>query len=270
MRSRAFFALSASRTEGAMVVALLGTEQRSELDHLGEPMTLHIDRRTALVGAAAAGAMLAGQGVASAQQTPATGARYQPLPLPFDPKTIPGLSEKILVSHHDNNYVGAVNRLGAIENEFAKLDMSTSPGFMLNGLKREELLAMNSMILHEAYFNSLGPTGGSPGEKLSAQIKKDFGGEKMWRDQFAAMGKALGGGSGWALLSWSPRAGRLVNQWAFDHTMTVADGRVLIALDMYEHAYHMDYGAKAAAYVDAFMGALSWKAANDAFSSTQR
>jgi Fe-Mn family superoxide dismutase len=233
-------------------------------------MTLNIDRRTALAAAATAGAMLVVQSTASAQQTQTTAARYQPQPLPFDPKTIPGLSEKILVSHHDNNYVGAVNRLGAIENEFAKLDVSTAPGFMLNGLKREELLAMNSMILHEAYFNSLGSGGGSPGEKLSTQIKRDFGSEKIWRDQFAAMGKALGGGSGWVLLTWSPRAGRLVNQWAFDHTMTAADGRVLIALDMYEHAYHMDYGAKGAAYVDAFMGALSWKAANDAYSFASR
>ncbi len=224
-------------------------------------MTLNIDRRTALVAAATAGAVLVTQGCASAQQTPAPGVRYQAQPLPFDPKTIPGLSERILVSHHDNNYVGAVNRLSSIEGEIAKLDITTAPGFMINGLKREELLAMNSMILHEAYFNSLG-AGGSPGSKLAAQINKDFGGEGAWRNQFAAMGKALGGGSGWVLLTWSPRAGKLVNQWAFDHTMTVADGQVLLALDMYEHAYHMDYGAKAGAYVDAFMGSVSWSNAD--------
>ena len=63
----------------------------------------------------------------------------------------------------------------------------------------------------------------------------------------------------------SPRAGKLVNQWAADHTMTVADGRGLIALDMYEHAYHMDFGAKAAAYVDAYMGALDWANADREF-----
>lgn len=219
-------------------------------------MMSDIDRRTALLGATAVGVMLAAANVANAQ-TPAAPAKYQPQPLPFDPRGIKGLSEKLLVSHHDNNYAGAVNRLGSIETEFAKLDIGAAPGFMINGLKREELLAMNSMILHEAYFSSLG-SGGSPGGKLAAQIKKDFGSEKAWRDQFSAIGKALGGGSGWALLTWSPRAGKLVNQWAFDHTMTVADGQVLLALDMYEHAYHMDYGAKAAAYVDAFMGAISW------------
>jgi len=209
--------------------------------------------------------MLATQGCASAQQPPAASAKgYQPKPLPFDPRTIPGLSEKILVSHHDNNYVGAVTRLGAIEAQVAQLDPA-APGFMFNGLKREELLAMNSMILHELYFASLGKGGSKAGTPLATQIEKDFGSQQKWRDQFVAMGKALGGGSGWVLLIWSPRAGKLVNQWAADHTMTVADGRGLIALDMYEHAYHMDFGAKAAAYVDAYMGALDWANADGEF-----
>lgn len=227
-------------------------------------MTFDLSRRAAMTVALTAGAALVTQGCATAQQasTPPAAGRYQPVPLPFDPKTIPGFSERILVSHHDNNYVGAVNRLGAIETEMAKLDIATAPGFMINGLKREELLAMNSMILHEAYFNSLGAGGTKPGALLGGQIEKDFGSEKAWRDQFVAMGKALGGGSGWVLLSWSQRAGRLVNQWAADHTMTVADGQVLVALDMYEHAYHIDFGAKAAAYVDAFMVALSWSNAD--------
>lgn len=79
------------------------------------------------------------------------------------------------------------------------------------------------------------------------------------------MGKAMGGGSGWVLLAWSRRDGRLVNTWAADHTMTLGDGAPLLALDMYEHAYHMDFGAKAGAYVDAFMKAFTWKHANEAF-----
>jgi Fe-Mn family superoxide dismutase len=153
--------------------------------------------------------------------------------------------------------VGAANRLGAIETEMAKLDVTTAPGFMINGLKCEELLAMNSMILQTSYFNSLDAGGSKPGASLGSQIEKDFGNEQAWRDQFVAMGKAIGGGSGWVLLSWSPRAGRLVNQWAADHTMTVAEGRVPMVLDMYGHAYHMDFGAKGAAYVDAFMGAIT-------------
>ena len=227
-------------------------------------MTIKIDRRTALAATLTVGAILAAQG-ATAQQTPATSKGYQPRPLPFDPKTIPGLSERILTSHHSNNYTGAVTRLGAIEAQVAQLDPATAPGFMFNGLKREELLAMNSMILHELYFASLGKGGSKAGAALAKQIEKDFGSQQKWRDQFVAMGKALGGGSGWVLLSWSPRAGKLVNQWAADHTMIIADGHGLLALDMYEHAYHMDFGAKAAAYVDAYMGALDWANADKEF-----
>src|SRR6476659_8119275 len=79
-----------------------------------------------------------------------------------------------------------------------------------------------------------------------------------WRTEFAAIGKALRGGSGWVLLSWSPRDQKLVNQWAMDHTTTLAGGQPILVLDMYEHSYHLDYGAQAAAYVDAFMAAINW------------
>src|SRR3954453_6254854 len=116
---------------------------------------------------------------------------------------------------------------------------------------------MNSMILHEAYFDSLGG-GGSPRGSLAEAIAHDFGSVDRWRAEFSAMGKAEGGGSGWVLLSYSPHDKRLVNQWAADHTNAVAGGRPVVALDMYEHAYHMDYGAKAGAYVDAFMEAINW------------
>lgn len=228
-------------------------------------MSLDFDRRSAMLIGLAAGAAILNQGCATAQNTTAAGKGYQPLPLPFDPKNIPGFSEKILVSHHDNNYAGAVNRIASIRAELAKLDMATAPGFAINGLKREELIASNSMILHEVYFDCLGKAAGKPGAKLGAQIEKDFGSYAKWRAEFVAMGKALGGGSGWVLLTWSPRLGQLTNQWAADHSMTIADGRVLVALDMYEHAYQMDFGAKTAAYVDAYMNVLDWTQADKAF-----
>ncbi|MFT3724872.1 MAG: Fe-Mn family superoxide dismutase [Hyphomonadaceae bacterium] len=220
-----------------------------------------IDRRSLIVGTAVVAAGLAVAGGASAQSPTV----WTPKPLPFDPKSIPGLSEKLLVSHHDNNYAGAVKRLGDIEAQLRQIDFATAPGFMINGLKREELMALNSMILHEVYFACLGKGGSKPSASLGGQIEADFGSHDRWRAEFIGMGKALGGGSGWVLLTWSPRAGRLINQWASDHTLTAADGEVLVALDMYEHAYHMDYGAKAGDYVNAYMGALDWTAADKAF-----
>ena len=219
-----------------------------------------VDRRLLLGGLALAGAAASTQ--ASAQ--PAGVTAYSPQPLPFDAKAVPGLSEKLLVSHHDNNYVGAVKRLGAIRGEFGKLDPATAPGFMINGLKREELIAWNSMILHEVYFAGLGPAV-APSAALAQAVERDFGSLDRWAVEFSGIGKALGGGSGWVLLTWSPRDGRLVNTWASDHTQTLAGGTPLIALDMYEHAYQMDYGAKAGDYVNAVMKALSWRHANEVY-----
>jgi Fe-Mn family superoxide dismutase len=227
---------------------------------------MQIDRRTALTAAMTAAAASA---LPAAAQTPPPNTlgpvfARSPQLLPFDPAGVPGLSAKLLTSHHDNNYVGAVKRIGAIKGELAKLDMATAPGFLLNGLKREELIAWNSMILHEVYFSCLG-SGGKPGAALGGAIERDFGSMARWAAEFSAMGKALGGGSGWVLLQWSPHDGRLTNQWASDHTQTLAGGVPILAMDMYEHAYAMDYGAKAAAYVDAFMAGAVWSAADARF-----
>lgn len=221
-----------------------------------------LDRRSLIAAAALAGPAVAAT-AAAGQPAPAAGG-FAPKPLPVDPKTVPWLSEKLLVSHHDNNYAGAVKRLGAIQGELRALDPAKAPTYTLNGLKREELLAWNSMILHELYFAGLG-AGPGPGKALGGQIEHDFGSMDRWRAEFAGLGKALGGGSGWVLLTWSRRDGRLANQWAADHTMALAGATPLLALDMYEHAYHMDYGAKAGAYVDAFMNGFNWRTAEAAF-----
>ena len=181
-------------------------------------------------------------------------------PLSCDPAKLAGLSEKLIVSHYENNYGGAVKRLNAIAEQLAALDFAAAPVFVINGLKREELIAANSMILHELYFDSLGG-GGEPTGELQSLMARDFGSVGAWRTQFAAMGKALGGGSGWVLLMYSPRDRKLTNQWAADHAHALAGAVPILALDMYEHSYHMDYGARAAAYVDAFMQNISGKSA---------
>ncbi|WP_426397272.1 superoxide dismutase [Ralstonia sp. R-29] len=194
---------------------------------------------------------------------------YQMKPLACDPTTLSGLSEKLIVSHYENNYGGAVKRLNAITAELTGLDVATAPVFVLNGLKREELIATNSMILHEVYFDSLGDGGPLEGD-LKDAIARDFGSVERWQTEFTAMGKALGGGSGWVLLTYLPRDGRLVNQWASDHAHTLAGGTPILALDMYEHSYHMDYGAKAAAYVDAFMQNVHWASVGERFSAVRK
>ena len=182
---------------------------------------------------------------------------YDIKPLACEPKKLKGLSEKLIVSHWENNYGGAVKRLNAISGQLGSLDFATAPVFVVNGLKREELIAMNSMILHELYFDCLGAEG-EPDRALREAIARDFGSFERWRAEFVAMGKALGGGSGWVLLTYSHRDRKLINQWAADHTHSLAGGTPVLALDMYEHSYHMDYGAAAAKYVDAFMENIHW------------
>jgi superoxide dismutase, Fe-Mn family len=170
------------------------------------------------------------------------------------------------VSHYVNNYGGALRRLNAIRGRLAGVDWTRAPVFEINGLKREELIAAGSVILHEIYFDSLGghgndpPTGlAEPPDGLARALARDFGSVAAWRAEFTAMAKALAGGSGWAILAWSERLGRLVNQWAPDHAHALAGAAPILALDMYEHAYHLDFGAKAAVYVDQAMANLNWQ-----------
>lgn len=100
--------------------------------------------------------------------------RYDIKCLPFDPKNIKGLSEKLLISHYENNYSGAVKRLNTLTAQLAELDFAKTPVFVINGLKREELIAANSMILHELYFDGLGGSG-APNGTLADAIARDFG-----------------------------------------------------------------------------------------------
>jgi superoxide dismutase, Fe-Mn family len=182
-------------------------------------------------------------------------------PLLFKPHRLNGLSDKLLISHYENNYGGALRRLNAIEARIGALDWSAAPVFDINGVKREELIAAGSVILHEIYFDALGGDGGDPpaGLGLAEALERDFGSVAAWMSEFTAMAKAQAGGSGWTTLAWSDRLGRLTNQWAADHAHALASSSPILALDMYEHAYHLDFGARAAAYVGVVMGNLHWE-----------
>lgn len=118
-------------------------------------------------------------------------------------------------------------------------------------------------------FLTVWATKARPGGNLKDALARDFGCYDRWRAEFIAMGKALGGGSGWVLLTWSPRDRKLTNQWAADHCHTMAGGTPILALDMYEHSYHIDYGAKAAKYVDVFVAAINWPAVQRAYDGLQ-
>jgi superoxide dismutase, Fe-Mn family len=220
-------------------------------------MMSKLSRRDLLQSTAFIGGTLLCGAASAAFGANAVGRTYVPRPLPFNPSTLKGISERLIVSHHDKNYAGAVKRLAVIQDKIRQLPSDAAP-FQMGSLKREELIAMNSMILHEYYFENLGGDGktGSTIEKL---IKDQFGSWEAWEFEFKQTGLSLGGGSGWVILSYSPRDRRLYNIWSSDHSQGLAGGRPILVMDMYEHSYQMDYGADAKSYIDAFFQNINWE-----------
>jgi Fe-Mn family superoxide dismutase len=184
--------------------------------------------------------------------------QHQPLPLPFDAAKLNGLSERLVQSHWQNNYGGAVKALNAVRSQLTRaLGDESTPPYLYNGLKREQLVRTGSVILHELYFGNLGGDGKAPGD-LRARIGSAFGTFDAWESEFRQIGQGLGGGSGWVVLGYNTHLQILENYWMADHSTHAAETRPVLVMDMYEHAYQMDYGAAAGKYVDAFFANIQW------------
>lgn len=238
---------------------------------------MNISRREAMetIITAGAGLSLAGITEADAQTTApaaakAFGGQHQPKPLPFDPAKLKGLSEKLIRSHHENNYTGAVRALNAVEQRLAAMLRDKDlPAYIYGDLKREELVRTGSVVLHEIYFGNLGGDGRAAGDVLGA-ITQHWGSYEQWEADFKRTGNALGGGSGWVIFAHNFQTGELHNYWSWDHMHNAPFSRPLLAMDMYEHAYHMDYGAAAAKYVDSFMQNVNWEEVNRRFANARK
>ena len=186
--------------------------------------------------------------------------RYRIAPLFCRPWTLNGISARLIESHYEHNYGSALTRLNAVTEELRRLDIKTTPRPAISRLKQEQTMLLNSTLLHELYFASLGGDGRSPTEIISVAIARDFGSVDQWRAEFIALAEGLGGDAGWILLAYVPRDGRMINLSAMDHTQSIAGGIPILALDMYEHAYHIEFGANSSAYVAAFMRNIDWPA----------
>lgn len=237
-----------------------------------------ISRREAMetIALGGAGLTLGGLTEAQAQTAAPLGApavfagQHQPKPLPFDPAKLKGISEKLIKSHHENNYTGAVGALNVVEKRLAAMITDKDlPGYIYADLKREELVRTGSVVLHELYFANLGGDGKSGGDVLNG-IKTAWGSFEAWEAEFRKTAAGLAGGSGWVLLVMNMHTGELHNYWAWDHQHNTPMGITLLAMDMYEHAYHMDYGSAAAKYIDAFMQNVHWEEINRRFTRAQK
>lgn len=218
----------------------------------------------AVAGAVAGGdARPAGQAEGAASPpaaVPAFAPLHAPRPLPFDPAKLKGISEKLIRSHWENNYGGSVKALNAVKQKLAQaLADPDTPPFAYDDLKREHLLRTGSVVFHELYFENLGGDG-----KADAGLRKaigdSFGDFSAWETEFRKIGTGLGGGSGWVILGCNLHTGQIENYWLWDHLHGPAATLPLLIMDMYEHAYQMDYGAAAARYIDAFFQNIRWDA----------
>lgn len=179
-------------------------------------------------------------------------------PLTFEPDQLDGISALVIQSHWENNYAGSVRALNTIKERLsAALADDSVPAFVYNDLKREHLMRTGSVILHELYFENLAPPSSRNGD-LDRALAAAFGSVSNWEKEFKRIGAGLGGGSGWVMLAWNQHFGILENYWMADHMHCPTHASPILVMDMYEHSYHLDYGAAAGQYIDAFMRNIDW------------
>ncbi len=169
------------------------------------------------------------------------------------PKGLDGISDQQIEYHFETHYKGYVNKLNEIWERLPNADRSKANQNYseLRELKLEETFNYDGALLHELYFESLANVKAQVPEFVKKQIEKDFGSYEKWVEDFKATGIAFRGG--WSLLVFDLNTGKLRNIGADAHNMNgIWNAIVILALDVYEHAYYTDYGAKRAPpYLDA-------------------
>lgn len=202
--------------------------------------------------------------------TPATAlaGTHEPRPLPFAANALRGISEQLIQSHHQNNYVGAVKNLNRVEQELSRINTETPP-FVVAALRDRELNFRNSKTLHEAYFGNLGGDGKRSGA-IEAALSTSYGSSARWEEHFRATGAGLGGGSGWVVLDVELETGALRTVAMTNHTQALATALPILVMDMYEHSYQMDFGAAVPRYLEAFFANIQWDEVNRRLERAQR
>jgi Fe-Mn family superoxide dismutase len=197
---------------------------------------------------------------------------YPPKPLPFR-TPLNGISDRALKNHHDTVYAGYVTQKNEIENRLEQLgrtivagnaDSGNTTYSELRGLKEGETYAVNGVYLHEWYFEILGGDGEfENARELVEALGSSYGSVKAFIKYFSECAMAA---RGWTVLAWDTRESRL---WIYNsdaHNEGGVWGALpIIVLDVYEHAYFMDYGADRKAYLKTFWKNFNWSAANDLF-----
>jgi Fe-Mn family superoxide dismutase len=196
----------------------------------------------------------------------------RPQPLPFR-TPLNGISDRTLKNHHDTLYAGYVAKKNEIENRLEKLgremvrggaSIGNSTYSELRALKEGETYAANGVYLHEWHFEILGGDGKfEDARELIDALSETYGSLEGFIKYFSECAMAA---RGWTVLAWETRESRL---WIYNcdaHSQGGIWGALpIIVIDVYEHAYVMDYGADRQAYLKAFWKNFNWSAANDLF-----
>ncbi|MBI5238529.1 MAG: superoxide dismutase [Deltaproteobacteria bacterium] len=176
----------------------------------------------------------------------------------FDIKGLDGISDNQIAQHRDILYAGYVNKLNEIEERLLTVDLTKANQIFseFRALKADETFALNGVVLHELYFENLGSSSSKPTDKLQSLISRDFGTLDKWKDNFKACGMAA---RGWVILGLSSYDRRLHNYCLDTHNFNFpASMTPMLVMDVYEHAYVIDYGVKRPPYIEAFMKNINW------------
>ena len=172
-----------------------------------------------------------------------------------------GISRETIEAHY-KLYEGYVNKRNEIMGKLAEVDLDAANQVYsdIRGLKVELSFALGGIKNHEIYFEHLGGGGGDPEGLIGDLITRDFGSAAAWRADLKATGMA---GRGWAWTAYDWDEGRLFNYVGdAQNTYPIWNATPLVALDVYEHAYFLDYRTDRASYIDAFFNNLDWDAVN--------
>ncbi len=210
-------------------------------------------------GAAAGTFVAAGLVEADAQTDEVQSGLITGQPKPLRYTSIPGfLSAEQIAPHHTAHYGGALRGYGAAD---AKLQSSIVDGTAMDpdaygALQRARASKGNSVLLHELYFDELVPKADDPEAEVRSAIERRFGSLDRWATDFLASAKAA---AGWAMLTYHPLNGKLYNVVSDEHAMgPLWMATPLLVIDVYEHAFYVDYKNRKAEYIEKFMDHIDW------------
>lgn len=182
---------------------------------------------------------------------------------PLKYASLKGLSEKQLKEHHDVLYAGYVKKTNEIREALKTADTANPNATFseIRELKQEETFALNGVKLHECYFDNMADSGmAEPAGTVAKWIEEDFGSIEKWSLDFKATGMAA---RGWVVLAFDLDDGRLRTYLCDSHNQGgVWNSVALLIMDVYEHAYFIDYATGRKAYIDAFMNLIDWPEVN--------